>query len=136
MSTDAEASGPDIDIHQSGPAAGEAASWAVSFEVENRGPGPVQLVDAMIPHPKYRAAPHEFGSERLEPGTCVRFDCSVAFSEAPGDAAENAFVILRVVWRGQTWRVLQRLTVRAGPRGEPTALNENMTAHVVGFAGD
>ena len=42
------------------------------------------------------------------------------FSESPGTIVENPFLIL-LFREGQTWRLLARVRVTTGPKGEPLA---------------
>jgi hypothetical protein len=57
----------------------------------------------------------------------------VRFAEAPGTVIENPFLILRVADGDEVWRVLARVSVTAGPGGEPIAGNTiSITTHRVG----
>jgi hypothetical protein len=59
----------------------------------------------------------------------------VACHELPGSVVENAYVILRVLWLGQPWRVFVRLRITVDNASIPQHLCESITVHPVGFAG-
>ena len=134
MTSEPNDSGPDLVVSQDGAAGGQGP-WDVTFRVENRGAQPVELVQAWVPHPRFRAELLELiGTEALAAGASTRLDFSVAFDEPPGTDVENTFVILQARWRGETWRVLTRMTATAGPAGVPTTRVETVTSHRVGFS--
>jgi hypothetical protein len=125
--------GLDITVSQAGNAKG-GGPWQVSFDVENRNREAVELVDAWLPHTRFNAEVQALGGMELGPGESMRLTFTAAFDEPPGTAAENAFVILRLRWQGETWRNLTRMTVASGARGEPSATVETVTSHRVGFS--
>lgn len=126
---------PAIDVVQVGRASGEAGAWRVVFEVRNGGGEAVELMEAWLPHGQFRAeAVPLAGGQALAPGTSIRLAFTVRFDEPPGELVENAFVILRVRWQGEEWRVLTRLAVTADADGSPIASTELITAHPVGFS--
>jgi hypothetical protein len=47
---------------------------------------------------------------------------------------ENAFLILRVLWREQLWRILARLRVVLDQHGVPESSTEVITTQPVGFS--
>ena len=134
MTIDDDGLGPPLDVRQAG-AAGGTGPWDVSFDVTNRGADPVSLIDARLPHARFHADVQDLAHlAPLAPGEAARLEFTATFDEPPGTEAGNAFVILRVRWRGDTWRVLTRMTVASGTRGEPTARPETASAHRVGFS--
>ncbi len=126
---------PSITVLQTGVASGGAGAWDVAFEVRNEGDGQVELLEAWLPHGRFRAeAVPLSGQAALGSGASVLLEFTVGFDEPPGELVENGFVILRVRWQGQEWRVLTRLAVTAGSDGSPVAVTELITAHPVGFS--
>ncbi len=128
---------PSIAVSQSASArnVGEGL-WEVSFQFVNATDAPATLLAAWLPHGRFRSGESPLDEvPSLEPGGRQVLGFLVAFQEPPGTEVENAFVILRLEWRGGTWRVLARLTVTAGEDGAPRANTELVTAHRVGFAG-
>ena len=127
--------GPAITVLENGRASGEPGAWRVAFDVRNAGDDPVLLLEAWLPHGRFRAeAVPLTGHPLLAAGASVRLAFNVRFDEPPGELVENAFVILRVQWRNEEWRVLARLAVTADADGSPLASTELTTAHAVGFS--
>jgi hypothetical protein len=79
----------------------------------------VRLLGAQHPHSQFRTAETALNVE-IAPGATAEVTLPVHFSESPGDVVENSFLILRLRERGE-WRVLARVRVSAGARGEPVA---------------
>ena len=126
---------PSITVLQASGASGGAGAWDVAFEVRNEGDGPVELLEAWLPHGRFRAEAVPLSEQPLlASGASVRLEFTVGFDEPTGELVENAFVILRVRWEGQEWRVLTRLAVMADGDGRPVAATELITAHPVGFS--
>lgn len=74
----------------------------------------------MHPHSQFRGA--AVAIERsLDPGEHARLDVPVRFDEMPGAVVENPFLILTLEESGARWRVLARVRITAGARGEPLA---------------
>ena len=128
-------SSPSISVLQDGRASGKSGAWRVAFDVRNAGDEPVELLEGWLPHGRFRADAVPLTAEPpLVSGASVHLDFTVAFDEPPGEFVENAFVILRVRWRDEEWRVLTRLAVTADADGSPIASTELITAHPVGFS--
>lgn len=126
---------PSISVLQAGRASGEPGAWHVAFEVRNEGDEPVVLLEAWLPHGRFRAEAIALSEHApLASGASVRLAFTVGFDESPGEYVENSFVILRVLWKGHEWRVLTRLAVTADADGRPIASTELITAHPVGFS--
>jgi len=79
----------------------------------------VRLLSAQHPHSQFRTAETALDIE-IAPGAAAEVTLPVRFGESPGDVVENPFLILRLRERGE-WRVLARVRVSAGARGEPVA---------------
>ena len=127
--------GPSISVLQAASASGGPGAWHVAFDVRNTGDGPVRLLEAWLPHGRFRAEAVPLAAQPpLASGAIVRLEFTVGFDEPAGELVENAFVILRVQWEGQEWRVLTRLAVTADADGSPAASTELITAHPVGFS--
>jgi hypothetical protein len=56
----------------------------------------------------------------VAPGATTELDLPVRFTELPGVIVENAFLLL-VFREDEAWRLLARVQVTAGTRGEPLA---------------
>jgi hypothetical protein len=138
MTADLDNPGPRIDVRQAREAQPRVARgsgpWNVAFELTSRESEPVELVDAWLPHARFHAEARDLDGARLAPGASVVVEFTAAFDEPPGTEAENAFVILRVRWRGELWRVLTRMTVATGADGAPAARVEAVSTHRVGFS--
>ncbi len=126
---------PTLDVAQAGRASGGPRLWRVAFDVTNRGAGPVALLAAWLPHGRFRCAEQQLADLVLPPERTTQLAFEAAFDEPPGTEVENCFVILRVRWRGEAWRVMARLTVTAASDGAPLAAARLVTAHRVGFSG-
>jgi hypothetical protein len=126
--------GPKLDVQQHGVAQGDGP-WLVAFDVTNHDESPVEIIEAWLPHARFHAEAQDVSDSRpLAPGRAMHIGFTAEFDEPVGTEAPNAFVILRVRWQGEEWRVLARLTVTSGERAEPAARTELITAHRVGFA--
>ena len=126
---------PALEVAPAGPASGGPRRWRVAFDVTNRGAGPVVLLAAWLPHGRFRCPEQQLADLVLPTGGTTQLAFEAAFEERPGAVVENCFVILRVRWREEGWRVMARLTVTAARDGAPRAAAQLVTAHPVGFAG-
>jgi hypothetical protein len=98
---------------------GDDGAWTVRWRIANEGAQPVRLLSAQHPHLQFRTAETELDLE-IAPGAATDVMLPVRFSESPGNVVENPFLIVRLRERGE-WRVLARVRVTAGARGEPVA---------------
>jgi hypothetical protein len=115
-----------------GPSAGE---WHVAWQVENRGDRPLELLAAWLPHGRFRAAERALEPPPLlQPGESTRLALVAACSEPPGTVVENTFVIMRVRWGSEPWRILVRLLLTADEHGAPTTAVVLITTHPIGFS--
>ncbi len=136
ISNQSDNAGPALDVRQRRVQLVRPGLWGVTFDVMNRGAETATLLVAWLPHGNFHAQERSLaGTPPLAPGDSTGLSFDVSFGEVEGAKVENAFVILRVGWRGEEWRVLSRFTVAAGVGGEPQASPENVMAHRVGFSG-
>lgn len=85
----------------------------------NDGDEPLRLLNAQQPHSQFRTAETKLDLE-LAGGASTQVSLPVRFDESPGVVVENPFLIVRFR-EGSEWRVLARVRVTAGARGEPLA---------------
>jgi hypothetical protein len=96
---------------------------------------PLQVVEGWLPHGRFFAERQTFAPPLTLPaGACATIDRAVRYVAEPGEAIENAFLILRVRWCEQSWRVLTRLRVACLAPSAVTLAVEVVTTHPVGFA--
>jgi hypothetical protein len=98
---------------------GDAGAWVVTWHVVNEGDRPLRIATAQHPHSQFRTPETPLDIE-IAPGASADLTLPVRFSESPGVVVENAFLIVRLRERDE-WRVLARVSVTAGTRGEPLA---------------
>ncbi len=107
----------------------------MAWQIENRGDRSLTLLAAWLPHGSFRAPERTLEPPiRLAPGESARLDMLARCDEAPGTAVENAFVILRVSWGDEPWRILVRLLITADASRAPTNRVELITTHPIGFS--
>lgn len=70
----------------------------------------------------------------LLPGESARLEFAVACAADPGATVENAFLILRVNWLKEPWRILARMQVVFDEQGRPRAITELVTTQRTGFS--
>src|SRR5712691_9645361 len=99
---------------------GSAPGWTVRWRLTNLGAKPLRLLRALQPHAQFRSDELTLARD-LKPGEATDLALPIHFAEAPGAVVENPFLILRVSEGGAEWRVLARVRVTAGARGEPVA---------------
>lgn len=128
--------GPQVRVEQMSRHAGPASDrWRVVWQMQNLGQHPLQLLAARLPHGRFRSEEQELTSlPQLQPGESARLEFAVACSERPGTVVENAFIIVRVVWQEEPWRIFARLRVVFDEQGEPQTTTEVVTVQLVGFS--
>ena len=89
------------------------------WRIANEGGLPVRLLSAQHPHSQFRTAETTL-DVAIAPQAAADVTLPVGFNESPGVVVENPFLILRLRESGE-WRVLARVRVMAGARGEPLA---------------
>ena len=87
--------------------------------ITNEGDRPIRLVSAQHPHSQFRT-PETKVDREVAPGAEGAVALPVRFTESPGVIVENPFLIL-VFSDDSDWRLLARVRVTAGTRGEPLA---------------
>ena len=111
---------------------GSPGNWIVHWHVRNEGTRKLRLIAAIQPHARFRA-PETAIEREIAPDAETDIVLPVRFIETTGTVVENPFLILRVADGNQEWRVLARVSVTAGLRGEPIAGNAvSITTHRVG----
>lgn len=98
---------------------GAPGAWTVTWRIRNEGDRPIRLLSAQQPHSQFRT-PETKLDEEIVPGAQREVVLPVRFSESPGVAVENPFLIV-VFHENANWRLLARVRVTAGTRGEPIA---------------
>ena len=128
--------GPRVLVEQASRRAGSASDqWLVTWQVQNLGQQPLQLLAARLPHSRFRSAERELVPRpQVLPGEHARLEFSVACSGLPGTVVENAFLILRVLWMEKPWRVFARLRVVFDEQSGPQTTTEVVTMQQVGFS--
>jgi hypothetical protein len=113
-----------------------AGRWPVAWTIQNASAELVQIEEAWVPHGRFRAERERYDPPlQLAPRESARLDFEVAFDEEPGIEVENAFVIVRVLWQREAWRIFARLTVRAEDDGAPQPRVELISSQHVEFSG-
>ncbi len=109
--------------------------WVFGWDVRNVGQVPLTLVQAWQPHGQFRGPRTELHSRpEVFPGATARVDLSVACAEPPGAVVENAFLILTLEWRRETWRILARLRITVDAAGVPDPTTEDISVQRIGFS--
>lgn len=128
--------GPQVSVEQASRCAGTTSDrWLVAWHIQNLGRHPLQLLAARLPHSRFHSEERELVPlPHLLPGERARLEFAVACSGLPGTVVENAFVILRVLWREEPWRVFARLRVVFDEQGGPQTTTEVVTVQRVGFS--
>jgi hypothetical protein len=127
---------PLVHVEPVAPVAGSSPTeWHVAWRVENRGDRPLALLAAWLPHGRLRTPERALEPPPLlQPGESTRLELLAAWDEAPGTVVENTFVIMRVRWGDEPWRILVRLLVTADASGAPANTVEVITMHPIGFS--
>src|SRR5215510_9311948 len=128
--------GPQVSVAQASRRAGTTADrWLVTWDLQNLGQHPLQLLAGRLPHSRFRSEERELAPlPYLSPGERARLEFSVACSDPPGTVVENAFLILRVLWQEELWRIFARLRVICDEHGGPQSMTEVVTVQRVGFS--
>ena len=125
---------PQLDVRAAGAACG-SGPWDVAFNVTNGGERRARLLEARLPHTILHAAAVDLStSEPLDPGASVTLRFSATFQPREPGEPSNPFLILRLLQDGVEWRLLARLGVGSGTKGEPVTNVDAVTVHQVGFS--
>jgi len=135
MSTQSD-SGPRVRVEQTSRRAGAVSDrWLVVWQVRNLGQHPLRLLAARLPHSRFRSEERELDpAPYLLPDERTQLEFPVACGGPPGTVVENAFLIFRVLWRDEPWRIFARLRVLFDEQGGPQAATEVVTVQRVGFS--
>lgn len=127
---------PQVLVEQVSRSSGSTQDrWVVAWRIQNLGQEPLQILAARLPHSKFRSDERELSSiPKLLPDESAQLEIAVTCNEQPGTVVENAFLILRVLWLDQPWRILARLRVTFDQEGGPETVTERVTAQRVGFS--
>jgi hypothetical protein len=98
---------------------GALGAWTVRWRITNEGDRPIRLLSAQQPHSQFRT-PETKLDEEISPVAQREVALPVRFNESPGAIVENPFLIV-VFHENADWRLLARVRVTAGTRGEPIA---------------
>jgi len=110
--------------------------WLVTWHMQNLGQEPFDVLSTWLPHDKFASAQQTITPPlRLLPQESTLLELPVVCHEPPGSVVENAFVILQLLWVGQSWRAFVRLRVMVDDTGTPWHVCESVTVHPVGFSG-
>ena len=128
--------GPQVHVAQAARHLEPASSrWRIAWHIQNLGPQPLQLLAARLPHSRFRSEEHVLvPPPQLSPGERARLEFPVACGEVPGTVVENAFLIVRVLWGEESWRVFARLRVVFDEQSEPQTTTVLVTVQRVGFS--
>jgi hypothetical protein len=128
--------GPSVVVESACPGTATACDrWLCTWRIQNLSPEPLQLMAAGLPHSRFRSEEQELSpAPKLLPGENARLVLTVACCEPAGTVVENAFLILRVLWREQLWRILARLRVVFDQHSVPENSTEVVTTQPVGFS--
>ena len=109
--------------------------WLCTWRIQNLGQEPLQLLAVGLPHSRFRSEERELSpAPNLLPGESARLALAVACREPAGTVVENAFLILRVLWGEQPWRIFARLRVVFDQHEVPENSTEMVTTQPVGFS--
>ena len=109
--------------------------WLVAWRLQNLGQEPVEVLSTWLPHDKFLSGQQILHPPlRLLPQESTRLELQVACHEPPGSVVDNAFIILRLRWRQQPWRVFVRHRVVLDDTGAPQHVCQAVSVQPVGFS--
>jgi hypothetical protein len=128
--------GPNVVVESALPCeASTGGRWLCTWRIRNPGQEPLQLLSAGLPHSRFRSEEQELSpATELLPGESVQLTLAVACHEPAGTVVENAFLILRVLWRERPWRIFARLRVIFDQHNVPENSTVVITTQPVGFS--
>src|SRR5919108_5632001 len=97
--------GPKVVVESACPCAASACGrWVCTWRIQNLSQEPLQLLSAGLPHSRFRSEEQELSpAPELLAGESAQLTLAVACREPAGTVVENAFLILRVLWREGVW---------------------------------
>jgi hypothetical protein len=128
--------GPKVVVESACPsAASTCGRWLCTWRIQNLCQEPLQLLSAGLPHSRFRSEEQELSpAPELLPGESAQLTLAVACREPAGTVVENAFLILRVLWRERLWRIFARLRVIFDQHSVPENRTVVITTQPVGFS--
>jgi hypothetical protein len=128
--------GPKVHVEQASRNPGSLpGNWLVAWNIENTGQGPIEIEGGRLPHSQFRAEERELSPRPIvSPGESARLEFEVACDAGPSMTVENAFLILRVNWSKEPWRILARMRVVLDEESTPRATTEMVTTQRIGFS--
>jgi hypothetical protein len=115
---------------------GAEGCWIIAWTVENTGAESLDLESVRLPHGAFKSAEQPFEPAlKLAPAAVAEFQTQVFCRQPTGSVTENAFLIFKVSWLSEDWRVFVRVRVVVNQQGEPQAVSESVTTQKVGFSG-
>jgi hypothetical protein len=127
---------PNVFVESAYPWAATACGrWLCTWHLQNLGHEPLQLVSAALPHSRFRSEEQDLSlAPQLLPSERAQLTLAVACCEPAGTVVENAFLILRVLWRERLWRIFARLRVIFDQQSRPETSTVVITTQPVGFS--
>ena len=104
--------------------AGEPGRWRVTWRVTDVSDVGVAIVEAWVPHGRFRGEGHMPLNVVVAPRESHLLEVAVNAREQPGTLVENAFLILRT----DVCRVFARMRVEFDGTGRPRPVVEAVTA--------
>ena len=109
--------------------------WVVGWLIRNLGDQQLRLLAACLPHSQFRCEKIELAPPpEIMAGESASLELLVECRELPGSVVEKTFLILRVFWLGESWRILARLRVLFDEQGAPKSTTEVVTTQPVCFS--
>jgi hypothetical protein len=103
--------------------------------MQNLGQEPIDVLSTWLPHDKFFSGQQTLNPPlRLLPQASTLLERQVACAEPPGSVVDNAFIILRLLWRKQPWRVFVRHRVVLDDTGVPQHVCQAVSVQPVGFS--
>jgi hypothetical protein len=109
--------------------------WLVAWRLQNLGQEPIEVLFIWLPHDKFFSGQQTRNPPlRLLPQESTLLELQVVCHEPPGSVVDNAFIILRLLWREQPWRVFVRHRVVLDTTGTPQHVCQAVSVQPVGFS--
>lgn len=87
-----------------------SGAWDVTWTLANAGASPLVIEEAWAPHGRFRSPAASLDPPAaISPQRTARLTLRVEAQEGPRTEVPNTFLILRVRWRDESWRVFIRM---------------------------
>lgn len=114
---------------------GVSGRWTASWRIQNLDGQPLEVQSAWLPHDKFFSERREFEPPLLLAGLeTIDLELDVTCNGLPGEAVENTFVILSLLWQDRPWRVFARHLITVDSAGTPQHRCQSVTVHPVGVS--